>query len=345
MRVVILHNAVSADASPADRDVLVQATAVSQALQRLGHEQARLAAALDLSALRAELVKLQPDVVFNLVESLEGSDWLMFLVTGLLDSLRIPYTGSPTESIVLSTHKLLAKELLSRAGLPTPAWIGDRSWRRVGILANSATGSPLGNSPEPDFRSGTRYVLKAISEHASIGLDDGGVVTAGGPAELESLLAEQAARLGCPCFAEEYIDGREFNLSLLASADGPEVLPPAEIDFDAFPSGKPRIVGYRAKWEEDSFEYRHTPRTFDIPASDRPLLDSLCGAARTCWDLFRLAGYGRVDFRVDRDGRPWILEVNANPCLSPDAGFAAALDRAGIPFDEAIERILHVPHS
>jgi D-alanine-D-alanine ligase len=252
----------------------------------------------------------------------------MFLVTGLLDAMGLPYTGSPTESIVLSTHKPLAKELLFRAGISTPAWFGDR--RR----------SHADNSTDSPFQPGTPYVLKAISQHASIGLDDHCVVATDDRVDLERLLAEQAARLGCPCFAEEYIEGREFNLSLLDSVDGPEVLPPAEIDFTAFPADKPRIVGYRAKWEEESFEYRHTPRSFDIPASDQMLLDSLRAAACDCWDLFRLVGYGRVDFRVDREGRPWILEVNANPCLSPDAGFAAALARAAIPFDEAVARIL-----
>ena len=56
--------------------------------------------------------------------------------------------------------------------------------------------------------------------------------------------------------------------------------------------------------------------------------------------FFDLHGYARVDFRVDGEGRPWILEVNANPCLSPDAGFAAALARADIPFHDAVARIL-----
>ena len=116
--------------------------------------------------------------------------------------------------------------------------------------------------------------------------------------------------------------------------------PPAEIDFSAFPPGKPRIVGYAAKWRDDCFEFQHTPRRFDFDPSDGPLLERLRGLARECWRLFGLRGWARVDFRVDAAGQPWILEVNANPCLSPDAGFAAALARASISFDEAIRRIL-----
>ena len=95
-----------------------------------------------------------------------------------------------------------------------------------------------------------------------------------------------------------------------------------------------------AKWVEDSFAYRHTLRRTAFTATDRPLLDRLDHIARLCWHHFRLTGYARVDFRIDQTGRPWVLEVNANPCLSPDAGFAAALAQATIPFAEAMSRIM-----
>jgi D-alanine-D-alanine ligase len=157
---------------------------------------------------------------------------------------------------------------------------------------------------------------------------------------LRDRLNDWAQRLGRPCFAEDYIDGREFNLSMLAGPSGPEVLPPAEIDFSAFPAGKPRIVGYQAKWEVDSFEYQHTPRRFDMPPSDERLLERLSDLARRTWALFGLAGYARVDFRVDAAGEPWILEINTNPCLSPDAGFPAAVAEAGLSYDAAVERIV-----
>ena len=126
----------------------------------------------------------------------------------------------------------------------------------------------------------------------------------------------------------------------MAGSSGPEVLPPAEIDFSAFPPDKPRIVGYRAKWEETAFEFANTPRQFDFATSEQPLLERLCVLARACWPLFGLRGYVRGDFRVDTGGCPWILEINTNPCLSPDGGFAAAIARAGIGFDQAIARIV-----
>jgi D-alanine-D-alanine ligase len=117
-------------------------------------------------------------------------------------------------------------------------------------------------------------------------------------------------------------------------------LPPAEIEFINFATGKPRIVGHDAKWNESTMEYINTPRRFDFPLADRALLDELEALARRCWAAFDLHGYARVDFRVDNDGQPWILEVNANPCLSPDAGFAAALQQADLSFTDAVERII-----
>ena len=171
-------------------------------------------------------------------------------------------------------------------------------------------------------------------------MDDDAVLHGVGLTEVRERLQQRAAQSGRPCFAEQFVEGREFNLSVLAGPAGPEVLPPAEIDFSAFPPGKPRIVGHRAKWQADSFEYHHTPRRFVFEPTDVPLLDHLRRLARQCWSLFGLRGCVRVDFRVDAAGNPWILEINANPCLSPDAGFAAALEQASIPLDTAIRRIL-----
>ena len=107
-----------------------------------------------------------------------------------------------------------------------------------------------------------------------------------------------------------------------------------------YPQGKPRFVGYNAKWDESSFEYTRTPRCFDFPPEDASLLAELQRLSLRCWDVFGLRGYARVDFRVDADGRPWVLEVNTNPCLSPDAGFMAAAARAGLSCSDAVRRIV-----
>ncbi|MCA9169798.1 MAG: hypothetical protein KDB23_19120, partial [Planctomycetales bacterium] len=173
-------------------------------------------------------------------------------------------------------------------------------------------------------------------EHASIGMDDEAVVFAHDWQQLLSLLERREFTTGVTMLAERFVEGREFNLSILNGV----VLPVAEILFDDYPADKPRIVGYAAKWDEESFEYRQTPRSFKFPSADVPLLDDLRELAQTCWHEFGLTGYARVDFRVDERGRPWILEINVNPCLSPDAGFAAALSEAAIEFPAAVHEIV-----
>jgi D-alanine-D-alanine ligase len=185
-----------------------------------------------------------------------------------------------------------------------------------------------------------KWIIKSVWEHASIGLDESGLVEASSEADILPLLKEKAPMMGGACFAERFIEGREFNLSLLCGSEGPEVLPPAEIIFQDYGPEKIRIVDYKAKWDPDSFAYHHTPRSFDFAPEDRDLLERLKKLASDCWAAFGLSGYARVDFRVDEKGNPRILEVNTNPCISPDAGFAAALEQAGIPFSEAVRRIL-----
>jgi D-alanine-D-alanine ligase-like ATP-grasp enzyme/ribosomal protein S18 acetylase RimI-like enzyme len=318
MKIAILHNAVAESDSPADRDVLVQVAAVEEALRALGHDPRRIACTLNLELIEESLTAQRPALVFNLVESLGGSDRLAHLAARLLDDLDLPYTGTPAAALHLTNNKPAAKAKLRTAGLPTPDW---------------TTLSAAAALPPP-------YIIKAVWEHASIGLDDHAVIRSGDGSTVKDQIESRSRQLGRQCFAEQFIEGREFNLSLLAGGSEPQVLPPAEIDFSAFPKGKPKIVGYAAKWDEATFEFDHTPRKFEFSAADDGLLDALRSLAAGCWRLFDLRGYARVDFRVDAQGRPWILEVNANPCLSPDAGFAAAVAQSGLTMERALEQIV-----
>ncbi|MBU0640575.1 MAG: D-alanine--D-alanine ligase [Planctomycetes bacterium] len=322
MHAVVVHDDLPANARADEVDVFAQASEVEAALSTLGYRTSRLPFSLDLGAVRTELNAREPDLVFNLVEAVAGQNRLLHLAPALLDTLRIPYTGTPTEAMFLTTHKLLAKRLLRLQGLPTPDWVETGAGDCSGTL-----------------RPG-QYVIKPVSEDASVGLEDDAVAEVAEREELEQVMRARVDSLGLEVFAEHYIEGREFNVSVLAGPDGPEVLPIAEIHFLDYAPGRPRLVGYRAKWDMASFEYSHTPRSFEFPARDAGLLDELRRLARASWSLFGVRGYGRVDFRVDAKGHPWILEVNANPCLSPDAGFAAAAGQAGLNGVDVVRRIV-----
>lgn len=311
--VVILHGAVAAGAQPDELDVLTQVDAVAAALMSLGYKPVAVPVDLNLARAKERLQSQCPGVVFNLVESITASDRLALLASCLLDDLGIPYTGTPTNGLALACDKGLTKSWLRLHGLPTPA------------------------VPEDEAASGP-WIIKSVWQHASFGLDDSSVIR--DPSELPAALALRRARYGGEWFAERYVEGREFNVGLLARSQGVQALPIAEILFRDYPADKPRIVDYRAKWEADSFEYRNTVRCFEQCPEDHGLRAELKDWAERCWKVFGLRGYARVDFRVDREGRPWVLEVNANPCLSPDAGYRAALAEAGISFPQAVARII-----
>lgn len=310
-RILILHDVDALTGRPDSSDTLVEAAAIGAALRELGYDSVVVPVGLDLAALGRTLAAEKPRLVFNLVESLEGRGQLLVAVPALLDSLRIPYTGCPTLALGLTSHKPLAKRWLLRAGVPTPA------------------------SYSPQTAGDAEWIVKAVFEHASLGIDDTSIVR--GAEAVERVLAARRAEFGGEWFAERFVPGRELNVSLLATERGPRALPVAEIRFEEFPPDKPAIVGYAAKWDAASFEYRNTPRTFAVEPELAARAERL---AHECWNLFALDGYARVDFRVDAAGVPWVLEINANPCLSPDAGFAAALEQGGIAYAAAIASLV-----
>lgn len=315
MRVLIVHDEITRESGVDAADALVQAGVFGGHLSHEGHEVRVLGVGLNLAPLVQALE--ETDLVVNLVESLGGRGSLIHLVPTLVEALGIPMTGNTAGAIAATSNKLASKSIMSDSGIPTPEWYA-------------------GQGPVPN--EGV-WIVKSVWEHASIGLGPESIVDAG-EVDLGVVLAQSLAKLGGLGFAERYIDGREFNLSILASETGPEVLPPAEIQFVGFDANRPRIVDYAAKWDAESFEYRNTPRIFEFKPTDSALLRRLQTIALRCWDEFALSGYARVDFRIDELGRPWVLEINTNPCVSPDAGFMAAVQRAGLAQEEAIDRIV-----
>lgn len=318
-KVVILHNQVTKESSKDELDVLVQAEEVFKALVELDYQPVTVPFSLDLEKNMRAIKKHDPLFIFNLVESVAGNGQLIPLAPALLDHLGMPYTGNSQEAIFVTSNKSLSKKLLQLAGVASPPWL----W----------AGNPL----EPAALGAGTYLLKSVWEHASNWFDESSIVQVSDAAELRALLAKKNRSGRGQFFAESYIEGREFNQAVLAG----EFLPLAEIKFIDYPDDKLRIVDFRAKWEENSFEYAHTPRSFDFPAADQPLVSELRAITGRCWDFFNLSGYARVDFRVDGHNRPWVLEINANPCLSPDGGFYAAAERIGLSFTTMVERLVN----
>jgi len=316
-----LHSDISPDASQDELDCLEQAEAIAQALRTLNYEPLLLPFELNLNHTITMLQSLKPQAVFNIVETLDSQGSLIHFAPALLDSLKIPYTGCPTQAVFQTSNKPLAKKIMYYAGIATPDWIEQD-----------------GFSSQQEISG--QYLIKSSWEHASIGLDENSLIIHKDKANILKEMKHREEKLGGSCYAETYIDGREFNVALISDRAGVKVLPIAEMLFQDYAPDKLKIVDYKAKWDADSFEYNHTIRKFDFNDDDALLISSLCAISLQCWNIFSLRGYARVDFRVDNNNKPWVLEVNTNPCLSPDAGFAAALEQAKIKYHEAIGLII-----
>ncbi len=309
--VPVIHAAVPD--RPDEQDTLDSAATVAAALRRLGYA----AEIIDVGPRFLPLAGLAaraPSAVFNLVEAVEGDASRAHLAIRRMERLGLPYTGAGAAATELTGSKVRTKRLLAASGIPTPHW-----WE-------GAEAPPAGPA----------VIVKPDTEHASLGIDAGSVVD-GGQARRE--IARREARFGGRFFVEAFVEGREFNVSLIEEVDGPRVLPIPEIVFD-LPEGRPRIVDYEAKWDPASHAYHHTPRHFGVESREPALAAELARLARACWTAAGLSGYARVDFRVDREGRPTVLEINTNPCIAPDAGFAATAAASGISYDALIARIV-----
>ena len=283
MRVAFLYNRAAEDPAQFAEDDDPSRSPVVAALRRLGHDVTPIACTLDLGSVRRQLEQVEPDVVFNRVESLGGSDAMAVAVPCCSTRCRFP-TPVATRRRSSPTARQDQRERTARSRRSADAGVDheDFELRNADCGFRSCEYSAIRQFANPQF------ILKSIYEHASFEMDD---ACRRRPSRLRrNRRARPQAHVrmtGKPFFAERFVEGREFNLSLLG--DPPEVLPPAEIDFSAFPADKPRIVGFGAKWAEASFEFQNTPRRFDFPAADAPLIRWLKDLAIECWRLFWFA--------------------------------------------------------
>lgn len=299
---------------PDEADTIATAHSVSASLRRTGHLSDIIWLSPDLGALDA-LARRRPALVFNLVEALGGEAAEALRAMERLEQLGLTYTGATASAFRASNSKLDSKVRFANEGLPTPAY-----WSAADDIPPDAT-----------------LIIKSVEEHGSLGMDQGSIVRG---TEAKREMACRAAEFGGCFFGEAYVDGREFNVSVLQTASGPVVLPIAEIDFSALPAGQQAIVDFATKWDPDAPAYNLTPRVFGLEEREPVLAAEIRRLSLSCWHAFAMSGYTRVDFRVDGTGRPWVLEVNANPCLAPDAGFAAAAAQAGYAYDDLVAAIV-----
>jgi D-alanine-D-alanine ligase len=314
-RCCIIYNEPGVNALADELDVLDQVGFIEKTLIELGISVYRKGITARFMEEIAVLANEKPDFVFNLVESINNKGELNYFVPALLNLYGIPYSGNSHEAIFLTTNKSICSRTMKSAGINNPGSYAPSQYK--------------------ELISGNRYIVKPIWEDGSLGITADSVFYCK-PGYEEKLKNLDDAHW----FIEDFIDGKEFNISVIAGKDGPEVMPPAEIVFENYDDSKPKIIDFKAKWEEDSFEYTNTVRTFHREALDPALLANFRKVAAECWKLFGLKGYARVDVRTDSNNNVFVIEINGNPCISPEGGFVAATKEGGYEFTEVLQRII-----
>lgn len=311
MRVLVLYNSPTLPAdhpvAAAETDVLHTVEFVAAALAEVGWEVNTLGINDDPQPLLLHVADRRPDVVFNLYEGTALRSETEIYAAGLLDWLRLPYTGAKPAAMLLARDKALAKRLFRASGLPTADF---------SVVTDVAAGAPVTSWP---------VFVKPATQDASVGIDHGSVVSSA--AELTGRLRWLAERFSPPYLIETYLPGREFNVSIIDDPE-PVVLPIAEILFDRSHPDLWPIVSYASKWEpgsrDDLIAVPHCPAEVD-----QELRQRLTDLALAAYRLIGCRDYARVDMRTNAEGEPFILEVNPNPDFSPGAGLARAMKASG----------------
>jgi D-alanine-D-alanine ligase len=323
---LILYNTATLRELPSSEEKIYPANlvreevgAIEESLRALGYAPQVIAVENFTKDLFLTLHRIQPKFIWNLCEEIQGNTELELCIAGLFELMNFPYTGAGPMALGIALNKHRVKQVLAASGIPVPR----------GSLC------PLGG-PLP-LRSMRRFpvIVKPVHEDASLGINSNSVCHDLDALERQVEYIHSVYRQDA--LVDEFLDGREFNVGVLGGRE-PQVLPIAEIDFSGMPEHEPRIVSYRAKWDEDSVVCKCT---VPVCPADVPLrmANRIRQIALRSYRVLECRDYARVDMRTDAKGNVYVLEVNPNPDLSPGAGFVRAARVAGLTYTDLVARI------
>ncbi len=306
----IIYNKLSENAKEDEKDVIEQIKLIKENSKDINISEYALEE--DFTEMAEYLKKENPDVVFNMVESIKNKGRYIYLSPAFFEMWKIKYTGADSESMFLCQNKYITKQIMQRYNIRTPKFYNISDIDKI--------------------KYNKKYISKPIWEDGSLGIGEENVFEKKDKEKLKKIKRKIIEEY----FIEEYIDGREFNIAIMGEIENPIIMSPAEIIFKNYKKNKPKILDYKAKWEEDSFEYKNTIRSFEI---EEKIVKKIKKTALKCWRKFKLKGYARIDFRYDGE-KIYVLEINPNPCISEDSGFMAAAKHDGYTEKDVIEYIL-----
>lgn len=315
MRIALLYDDISCVPHPAEDElsILDSLDAVDNAICELGYTPIWVPVPPRVDSWIELLTHSSVDVVFNLFEGIGVDSANEVRVAGVVELLGLRMTGCGSETLGLARRKDRVNALVREAGLPVPDWASVTPSRRKLYWDKFPA------------------IVKPAAEDASIGITQRSVARN----RRELARAIDAAERFDRVLVQRFIDGREFNVGIV----GKTVLPVNEIDFSRMPAGAWAMLSYAAKWDAGSAEDLGSQPQCPAALTDQQT-EQLQDIALRAWRLVDGKGYGRVDFRMDEAGNPYVLEVNPNPDLAPVAGLTRMAKAKGWEYPELIDRIL-----
>ncbi len=303
----------------AGKSIIHDVRRVQKLLAQRGDKVSRIPIRGNVEAFLKKLIASRVDLVFNLCEGAFNDSRNEMNVCAMLDICGIPYTGCGPLALGVALDKGLTKELLIGRGIPTPKFFVSYADGDCSVPANM-------NYP---------MFVKPLREDASLGIDSGAFVR--NPSELKRRCRSVVKQYRQPALVEEYIEGRELNISVLGNGNL-KPLPISEIDMSRIPKGRVRICDYSAKWVNESEEYANTVPVCPAPL-EKKIERRLNEIALSAYRLLGCRGYARVDIRLSPDNIPYVLEVNPNPSIGLDAGIVRSAAAAGLSYEDLIYKI------
>jgi D-alanine-D-alanine ligase len=302
-----------------ESDPIAEYESIAKNLRKCGYDAYILNILDSLDIFFEDIEKNKPDVIFNFVEIYKDVAELEMGFAGIIDLLRIPYTGAPPMALGTCQSKYLTKGILSSIGVRIPTFKYFKEKQKI-------------------YRHKLNYpiIVKPSMEDASVGIDVEAVVE--NYSQLRDRINYIFKEYAQPVLIEEYIEGRELNVAVLGDKN-PKVLPISEIDFSKMPKHLHNIVSYQAKWEPLHEAYHKT-----IPKCPARLPKKIEAEAKEiALKAFKAMGcrdYCRVDMRYSKDKKLYVLEVNPNPDLTEDAGFMRSMRHAGYSYKRSLKTIV-----
>ncbi len=301
--------------------VIEEREQIEKVLKERGYQTKLFNINSDIKRLINFLDEEKPNLIFNLCESLKGLAIHEMHVAALYELIGINYTGAGSLSLGTCLNKARTKELFKAHKIPTASYRVYNSESEI-------------NTDNIDIRF--PLIVKPLREDASIGIENSSIV------KNEESLISQVSRIikvyKQPALVEEYIEGRELNVAIIGNED-PLILPISEIDFSTLPPDYPKIVTYNAKWVEGTAEYNGTVGICPAKLSTK-VENEVKDIALNAYTLMEIRDYARVDIRLDKLNMPYVLEVNPNPDISRDSGFARSARTAGLSYEDMITKIV-----